>query len=244
MSSHIVPVILARFDSRRLPGKVLKPLLGGKTIIEEILEQVKFIVAQIPIVAPPVVATTDRSVDEPIVCVASAQDATVSIGHLLPLIRLQEIAMVNPEDWLWRLNADSPFILQQLVEWVAEKLPGLDDEVQVITNLVERSFPYGVTLEIFRADMIMGIDAQRAIPEELEHLTPIVRRLPPEGVRSVVADDLGCPSFDSAVRLTIDDAEDAAFFRSLWEDPGFQQTRPGSMERVEYAYQRRLSNAT
>lgn len=244
MNSRIIPVILARLDSRRLPGKVLKPLLGGKTIIEELLEQLSYVVEQIPSVTAPVIATTYRSVDEPIVRAASAQNTGVLMGHLLPLMRLREITTANPEDWIWRVNADSPLILSSLVERVAEEMLILDDGVQVITNLFERSFPYGVSLEMFRADMIMKIDVDRATSEELEHLTPIVRRLPPERICSIVANDLGLSPFDSSVRLTIDDDEDAAFFRSLWDDTMFQNTRPGSVERLEYTYQRRLLSAT
>jgi spore coat polysaccharide biosynthesis protein SpsF len=240
MSVRIVPVIFARLDSQRLPGKVLKPLLNGKTIVEELVVQLRYVGKQVPSVAAPVIATTNRSVDEPIVSAASALDTTVSRGHLLPLIRLREISTIEPEDWLWRLNADSPLILQRLIERAAAEVPVLDDGVKIITNLVERSFPYGVSLEMFRADMIMGIEAKRATSGELEHLTPITQRLPPEGIRSIVADDLGLSPFDTRVRLTIDDAEDAAFFGSLWDDPWFQKTRTGSVERVEYAYQKRV----
>lgn len=244
MNSCIVPVIFARLDSRRLPGKVLQPLLGGRSVVEELLEQLRGLVGRIPQVARPVIATTTRSVDEPLVRAGSAMKATVVTGHLSPLMRLREISLANPEGWLWRLNADSPLILEPLIERAAEELAALDGGVQVITNLVERSFPYGVSLEMFRADMIMRINADKVTPEESEHLTPIVQRFPPESIRGITAGDLGLPRFDPRIRLTIDDAEDAAFFSSLWDDPDFQGTIPGSLERVEYAYRKRLSNAT
>lgn len=236
--------MLARLDSRRLPGKVLRPLLGEKTIIDALLGQLGSIVQRIPSVGAPVIATTDRLVDEPIVCAGSAWSVTVARGHLLPCLRLRDIACVHPEDWLWRLNADSPLILESLVEFAAKQLSTLDEGIQVITNLVERSFPYGVSLEMFRADMIMGIDAEAATSEELEHVTPIVQQLAPGRVRGIAANDLGLKPFDSRVRLTIDDAEDAEFFGLLWNDPAFQRTTPGSVERVEYAYRKRLANAT
>jgi spore coat polysaccharide biosynthesis protein SpsF (cytidylyltransferase family) len=168
----------------------------------------------------------------------------VLAGHLLPLMRLRDIAANHSQGWLWRLNADSPLILQPLIEKAAGELAVINDEVQVMTNLAERSFPYGVSLEMFRAGMIIQIDLEKASPEEGEHLTPLMQRLPPQSIRGIVASDLGLADFDSSVRLTIDDAADAAFFGSLWDDPDFQSTRPGSVERVEYAYRRRLSNAT
>lgn len=244
MSLRIIPVIFARFDSRRLPGKVLNPLLNGKSIIEELQGQLSVIAKQISCVADPIIATTIRAEDEPVVRAASRMEFAFMTGDLLPLMRLHEVALANPQDWLWRLNADSPLLLWPLIEHVAEELSVIDDEVQVITNLVDRSFPYGVSLEIFRASMISQINLGQATTEECEHLTPIIQRLSSPELRSVVAGDLGLSPFDSTVRLTVDDAEDAAFFRLLWSDSGFRRTLPGSIERMEYAYRRRLTNAT
>lgn len=244
MSARIVPIIFARFDSQRLPGKVLKPLLGGKSIVEELLQQLDLFTRQVPHLVAPIIATTSRPVDRPILQLASEMGVDVQAGHLLPLIRLQDIAARHPRAWLWRLNADSPLLLQLLLERAAEEISLIRDESMVITNLVERSFPYGISLEMFRADMIAGISADQATPEESEHLTPIVKRLSPGSVNGIVADDLGLSRFDASVRLTIDDLEDAEFFRSLWDDTEFQGLRPGSLERVEYAYRRRRMNET
>lgn len=243
MSGPIVPVILARTDSSRLPGKVLKPLLAGRSVIEELILQLKDIASDVPCIAAPIVATTDRPEDESVVREASALGVKVHTGHVMPLMRLHEIAMSNPHGWLWRINADSPLILSPLIKKAAEIISVVDDDVQVISNLVERSFPYGVSLELYRASLISGISPEQATPEELEHLTPLLQQLKPREVYSVVAGDLALSSFDPTVRLTIDEEEDALFFSSLWDDIRFMAAQPGSLERVDYAYRRRLSNA-
>ncbi|NWO06300.1 MAG: hypothetical protein HLX50_11565 [Alteromonadaceae bacterium] len=243
MSSRIVPVIFARLDSRRLPGKVLEPLLGGKSIIEELLAQVAALVQKRAEFSPPIVATTDRAVDEPIVRAAAAMGVDVVRGDSLPLVRLAEVARLYPQDWLWRLNADSPLLLQALIEKAAAS-PALEDGTAMITNLIERSFPYGVSLEMYRADTILGIDTDKATAQEREHITPIVKNVPLGAVKNIVADDLGLSRFAPDVRLTVDTEEDAIFFRSLWKDSEFRGTHPGSVERVECAYRKRLLNAT
>lgn len=244
VSAVIIPVIFARLDSRRLPGKVLEPLLDGKCIIDELLVQLGMLAKQVPCVAEPVIATTSRTVDEPVVHRARLKGITAITDHFAPLKRLRVIAATNPHCWLWRVNADSPLLLQPLIEYAAAQLSIVDDQVQVITNLVDRSFPYGVSLEMFRAAMINAINMDQATQEQLEHITPVTQQLLPSAIRGVTANDLGLSRFDPSVRLTIDDVTDAGFFRALWADPDFQRTRPGSVERVDYAYKRRLSGAT
>lgn len=244
MSAVIIPVIFARLDSRRLPGKVLEPLLDGKCIIDELLVQLGLIAEQVPGVTEPVIATTARAVDEPLVHKARLEGITAIADHFAPLKRLRAIAAANPHCWLWRVNADSPLLLQPLIEYAAAQLPMMDDQVQVITNLVDRSFPYGVSLEMFRAAMINGIDPDEATEEQLEHITPVTQQLPPSAIHGMTAHDLGLSRFDPSIRLTIDDAADAGFFRALWADPDFQRTRPGSVERVNYAHNRRRSGET
>jgi len=243
MSLRIVPVIFARLDSRRLPGKVLEPLLGGKSIVEELLVQLRDLRQRRTQFASPIIATTDRAVDEPIVRTAAAMDVSVLQGDSLPLMRLGEVSRLYPQDWLWRLNADSPLLLLNLIEKAVEVL-ARNNGIEAVTNLAERSFPYGVSLEMFRAGVIRNIDTEKVSPQACEHISPVLKDIPQEKIQNIVADDLGLPRFAADVRLTIDNVEDAEFFSSLWDDPKFRRTRPGSVERVEYAYRKRLLNAT
>ena len=60
MSTHII--VQARMNSSRLPGKVLKEVLG-KTLLEYQLERLKRVVNADKIV----VATTIHAIDDPIV---------------------------------------------------------------------------------------------------------------------------------------------------------------------------------
>lgn len=244
LSAGIIPVIFARLDSRRLPGKVLDPLLQENCVIDELLDQLARIAAHVPAVTEPVIATTGRMVDEPVVRKARSKGVTAITSHFAPLKRLRTIAAANPHDWLWRVNADSPLLLEPLIEYAAGRLLTVDDQVQIITNLVDRSFPYGISLELFRAGMINSINTDQATQEQLEHITPVMQQLLSRAVQGVTADELGLSRFDSSVRLTIDDATDAEFFRLLWADHDFQKTRPCSVERVDYAYKRRLAGAT
>ena len=206
--------------------------------------QLNLIASKVPCVANPVIATTSRVDDKPIVSWAQREGVDVIGGEFLPLERLQGVAAADSEAWLWRVNADSPLILQALIGRAAAELSAGGEHVQLITNLVERSFPYGVSLEMYRASMIAGINLAEATDEELEHITPIMQRLPPASIRAITAENLGLLNFNSAVRLTVDNEEDAVFFSSLWNDPYFQKTCPGSLERIDYAYRKRMADAT
>jgi spore coat polysaccharide biosynthesis protein SpsF len=243
LSVQIVPVVLARLDSSRLPGKVLAPLLSGTSIIEQLLEQVGCLAARRTVLAPPIVATTDRAVDAPIVRTAEGLGAAVARGSLWPLARLSSIARSYPSAWIWRLNADSPLLLFRLIERALEFVQEQGQHLKVVSNLEERTFPYGISLEFFRSDLLAGIDTGDMTAEEREHVTPLIRRLPAAARHGVCAEDLGLDRYDPGVRLTIDDRDDAAFFEHLWSDAAFVATAPGSVDRVEFAYRKRAAHA-
>ena len=239
VAANILPVILARADSARLPGKVLLPILDGSTLISSIIEQVNTLTALSQCIADAVVASTERPEDDKIEEFCLQQNTSLFRDSYFPLKRLCNLAQKNPGAWLWRLNADSPLILIPLIQHVVSILPKLENTKKLVTNLSNRSFPYGVSLEMYRADWLSGLDQPDFSALEIEHITPLCERLDKQNIYSVEASDLGLTAFDPTVRLTIDTQQDAEFFKALWQSSVFKNTEVGSAERINFAYNER-----
>ena len=236
----ILPVIFARADSTRLPGKVLAPILAQQSVIQHLIEQVNILVKDIGEMDAPIIATTNRVEDNVIAHFAETQGVAVYRGDLLPTSRLCEVAHTNDATWLWRLNADSPMLLFPLIKEAVAMLRNSADTLKIVTNLIHRTFPYGVSLEMFCQKWLQSLYDEELNEEELEHITPIRKKLHGSVIGDIEANDIRIPNFNPSVRLTIDEQEDADFFNSLWRNNVFNALDIGSIERVTFAYKERI----
>ena len=182
MKQSVIPVVLARMDSRRMPGKVMRPLLDGHSVIDRVIEQVGLIARTVDGIEDPLIATTPRVVDEPIVRASETWGVQAFAGPLLPLLRMRAIAQEREDSWLWRLNADSPLLLEPLIEYAVSKLPELGGSYCAVTNLLARTFPYGVSLELYRADWLGKIDETLFTEAEKEHINSFAEKKYPKAV--------------------------------------------------------------
>ena len=240
----ILPVILARNDSLRLPGKVSRPILGGKSIIEILHEQIALISTQLgnDVLIDPVIATTQRSCDNPIRELAKNLGVSVHNGHIMPLHRIKEIISDRSDVWVWRINADSPLLLSNLIDEASAHIrDDAEVKLKVITNLSPRSFPYGISLEMYLSDFINGLDLEKLDSNIVEHITPVQGFVAKEYICNIFNHGHSDLRFDSSVRLTIDNEDDVRFFTELWNDDAFGTLSPASYERVVYAYKKRMS---
>ncbi len=159
-------IILCRCDSHRLPGKVLKQL-EGKPLLEYVIlrcQQVKEINNQI------VVATTVRTIDDPIVEYCSRKKINVFRGSSHNVSeRLLSCALNYNWQYFFRVNADSPFIEVSLLSFAYTLAK--TDKYDLITNLYPRSFPYGVSVEICNTKKFQKVCEKMKRTNHLEHPT-------------------------------------------------------------------------
>ncbi len=112
--------------------------------------------------------------------------------------------------WIVRINADSPFLDPGLV---AAAIRETGPEVDVITNVPGRTFPYGVAVEVVRTEALAAA-LPGMTPEEREHVTLHFYRHP-EDFEIL---QLSSPRPDLArERLTVDTEEDLERFARVVE---------------------------
>ena len=138
-------MIPARLDSKRLPGKGLLPL-GSLPVIGHVLNRTN----RIKHLNSVFLTTTDRSIDDPLVEYAK-NDLGIKVfrGDLNDVAnRIIKCAIEYDIDFVVRINGDCPFIDPGLItEGIEICLAG---GYEFVTNIPNRTFPYGISVEIFK----------------------------------------------------------------------------------------------
>lgn len=204
---RVVAVIQARMGSRRLPGKVLKPI-AGKPLLWHIVHRLK----ACHLLEEIAVATSMNAADEAIVEWCNANGVTVVRGPEDDVLaRYAHAAEKLDADIIVRVSSDAPFIDAGYVD-------------HLIATLIEQDGDY-VQLEEGAPCAHEGVDpfSRRALdrlmmdaahdPDAREHVTGYFR-LHPEFVKTVRARPYP-PLARKARRLTIDTPDDLAFIEAL-----------------------------
>ena len=206
-----VAIIQARTGSTRLPGKVLRPLLG-----EPLLSHVVRRTARASLVDEVVVATTRLAADQPIVDLGRAEGWPVVRGSEADLLdRYLLAARSERADRVVRITSDCPLIDPVLIDDV---VAALDREgADYASNSLEpRTYPRGLDVEAMTFAALVLADSQDRDPASREHATPWLRTHP-ELVRVVrVAADVD----RSEHRWTVDTPEDYELVRRIYEAMG------------------------
>ena len=164
-------VVQARAGSSRFPGKVLAEL-AGRPLLRFMLDRLH--ASDAPEI---VVATSDRSVDDPVVQVAVDAGVAVVRGPEDDVLARYRLALdTYPARAVVRLTADCPLIDGQLV---AEAVRSHSESgVDYLSNTLVRTFPDGLDTEVITASTLEAAAAESDDRFEREHVTPFVYRRP------------------------------------------------------------------
>jgi spore coat polysaccharide biosynthesis protein SpsF len=190
-------IIIARLDSRRLPGKALRNI-DGMPLLSYVVERARRIKA----LSSLVLATTDRAVDDPLASFAEQSGLRIFRGQCDDVAdRVLTCAKEVSADYFVRLNGDSPFLDPDLIHASSiECLNGFD----LVSNLLCRLFPYGVSVEWIRTEALAA-----AYPlmksYHREHFTQFFYEHPEKfGICSITRNGLPLNN----VRLVVDTQDD------------------------------------
>ena len=194
--------------SRRLPGKVLRPL-AGRPSLQYLLERLE----RCEQVDRVIVATSTQASDDPVAAFCEAAGATVHRGPLEHVAaRFGEVVERFGLDAFVRVTADSPLLDQALVDRGAAlyRKGGFD----IVTNVYPRStFPSGQSLEVVRAEAFRSALAHMDDPYEREHVTPYFYRRPEQfRIHNLVAEQ-----DDSGLDVSLDTDDDARLIEAVLE---------------------------
>lgn len=200
-------VLQARMSSSRLPGKVLKPLLGQPMILRQIerlrrcrrLERI-------------VVATSDHPSDDLLAAILAKAGLEVVRGPLDDVLGrfVKVIETLGLTGEMVRLTADCPLADPDVIDTcIALRREGGFDYA---TNGRQRTYPRGLDVEVFTVEALRRAAVEATSDYDREHVTPWLYR--PES--TFRRGDLVQARDDSAYRWTVDLPGDFDFVERVY----------------------------
>jgi len=171
--TDILIILQARLSSSRLPGKVLKKILG-KPMLEHQLQRLSYISTPHQLV----VATSNNNDDDAISTLCKQLDVDCFRGDLDDVLGRYYHAVQSFNDHkkikhIVRLTGDCPLIDAGIVENVISLY--LHEQVDYCSNCAPATLPDGLDVEIFSVSALTTAYEQAVKLSEREHVTPFIR---------------------------------------------------------------------
>lgn len=202
-----VAILQARMSSSRLPGKVMKPLLG-RPMIERQLERL----GRCATLDRIIVATSQEPSDDPLADHLRSLSVDMfrgSLGDVLDryLATAQAFGVAGA---VVRLTADCPLADPGVIDDCVRLHARLG--VDYVSNSHRRTYPHGLDVEVFGLDALQAAGREATDPYEHEHVTPYIYRHPE---RFSLA-DLVQATDESGLRWTVDTPDDFDFVERVY----------------------------
>jgi spore coat polysaccharide biosynthesis protein SpsF len=170
----VVIIDQARMTSTRLPGKVLKPVLG-KPLLEYQIERLRRVAHADELV----IATTTNASDDVLVDFCRQHGVKVYRGSEMDVLsRYYGAATESGADVVVRVTSDCPVIDPAVVDQVIVHYLDHRDEYDYVSNTQVRSFPRGMDAEVFSMGALESAYHEGRLEYEREHVTPFLYRHP------------------------------------------------------------------
>jgi len=209
----IVIVVQARMSSTRLPGKVLKPILG-KTLLNRMIERLQMIRHQATIV----IATSDAEQDDIIETEANNIGVPCFRGSLSNCLdRHYQAGKKYGADLVIKIPSDCPLIDPRIIDLVLDHYFAHPGEYDFVNNLHPATWPDGNDVEIMTMACIEKAWTEASRPLELEHTTPYIWDNPDKFRIANVEWPAGL-DYSMSHRFTIDYPEDYTFINRVYEE--------------------------
>jgi spore coat polysaccharide biosynthesis protein SpsF len=204
---RILTIVQARMSSSRLPGKVLKPILGAPMMARQV-ERLR----RARRIGDLVVATSTEPGDDVVAECADGLGCLTFRGSLADVLGRYAGALQahGPADHVVRVTADCPLTDWRVIDRVIER--HLETGADYTSNTVKRTFPKGLDVEVVRASRLLEAAHEATDPYEREHVTPFFY-FRPERFRIVQVTQA---VDQNPLRWTVDTAADFVFAESVY----------------------------
>jgi len=157
-------IILCRFNSSRLPGKILRKI-NGKPLLEIILDRLEPLGRENIILA-----TSTESTDDPIADWCKLNGVKFYRGSLDNVAeRFLKAARWGNFDYAVRINGDNLFADGELIKSLAER--AASQHLDFLSNVPQRTFPTGMSIEVVKTDFYESSMQKFNEEKYFEHVT-------------------------------------------------------------------------
>ncbi len=222
---RIIAIIQARIGSTRLPGKVLKELIG-----EPMLIHVHNRVSRSTLIDDVIIATTDQRQDDIIAELCREEKWLWYRGSENDVLdRYYQAAKNFKGDIITRITSDCPIIDPSIIDKVLQKFTELHPSLDYVSNIFpERTFPQGLDTEAIRFRALERAWKDDNNPALREHVTQYILKNPLKFKILNITNPLDL----SFHRWTVDTPEDFSLIQNIYEH--FGHNRFTWIEVLEY----------
>ncbi|MCA2770972.1 MAG: glycosyltransferase family protein, partial [Microcystis sp. M122S2] len=166
--TKIVAITQARYNSSRLPGKVLLKI-GDKTLLQIHLERI----LKSKKIETIILATTFEQQSDQLIGiarflnVASFQGSTENV-----LDRFYKSAKDHKPDYVVRLTSDCPLVDSAIIDQVVEKC--ISGRYDYCSNTLNPTFPDGMDVEVMKFSALEEAWHNAIKISDKEHVTPFI----------------------------------------------------------------------
>jgi glutamate-1-semialdehyde aminotransferase/spore coat polysaccharide biosynthesis protein SpsF (cytidylyltransferase family) len=203
----IVAVLQARCSSRRLPGKVLRPILGKPMLahqIERILRSGR--------IDRLILATSTEASDDPLVSLGAQLGVSVHRGSLDDVLdRFYGAVKGLDVQHVVRLTGDCPLADPGVIDEVIDA--HLTEGADYTSNALEPTWPDGLDVEVIKLGALRKAHTEATLTSDREHVTPYIYKHPAlfKIVKHKQARDL------SQLRWTVDEPVDFELVTAIYD---------------------------
>ena len=157
-------IIQARIGSKRLPKKILKKL-DEKTVLDYVIEQTK----NSKNIDRIVIATTDLKEDNVIQEFCQNRKIDCFRGSVDDVLdRHYQCAKKYSFKTIVRITSDNPVVDPEIIDLAIKKYQ--EGQFDMVTTCNKRSYPYGVSVEVFSFESLKESWNNSSLPSEREHV--------------------------------------------------------------------------
>ncbi len=167
-------VVQARMGSSRLPGKVMKKVMG-RPLLQFMLQRLK----RVKLADGIIIATTDNPGDSQIVRFCHSQEIFCFAGSENDVLDRYFQAATNCQaDVIVRITADCPLIDPILIDKLISAYLDMQPNCAYLSNTLKRTFPRGMDIEVFSYKSLETAAREAVLPYDREHVTPYIYHHP------------------------------------------------------------------
>ena len=217
-------ILLCRYDSKRLPGKILKKI-KGKRIIEYIIDRLNGVGNGYPIY----VATSNEKSDDPIINFCKNKSIPFFRGSKSNVAsRFLECSLKMNIDYAIRINGDNLFTDSNIILDMIKLTK--TEKWSFLSNIYDRTFPMGVSVEIVNVELLKN-KISLFDQYEREHVMPyFYKNLDESQVYKYKNENY---SDDFKIKLAIDDKNDFEFASKIIDSMDYSPQSYSISEIVE-----------
>jgi spore coat polysaccharide biosynthesis protein SpsF len=205
-----VITIEARMCSTRLPGKVLKPILG-RPMLAIMIERLQ----RVWQVDEIVIATTNNPADNPIADLAKHLGVGWFRGSEEDVLdRVLKAAQSVNADLIVEMTGDCPLVDPLIVDQMIATFK--TNSVDYCANILSRTYPRGMDTQVFPVKILAQVSDLTQSPADREHVSLYIYEHPERFRLLNVAS--GLPPQAADLRLTVDTPEDLELVQAIYQE--------------------------